>query len=96
MMSPTTKKRRRRRWAAALAATALLSAPAAQARPDASTGARVPEEPTVVVVEAGDGFDWADAGIGAGVAAGLVLLGAATAKVVRRHRHVVAMRPRHL
>jgi hypothetical protein len=94
-MRPKAKQRRRRRWAAAIAAAALLSAPAAQARQDATTGARVPEEPTVVVVEAGDGFDWADAGIGAGVAAGLVLLGAATAKVVRRQRRVPAMRPRH-
>jgi hypothetical protein len=88
-------KQRRGRWAAVLAAAALLSAPAAQARQDSSTGARVPEQPSVVVVEAGDGFDWADAGIGAGVAAGLVLFGAATAKFVRRHRHVPAMRPRH-
>ena len=88
-------KQRRGHWAAVLAAAALLSAPAAQARQDPSTGARVPEEPNVVVVEAGEGFDWADAGIGAGVAASLVLFGAAAAKVVRRHRQVPAMRPRH-
>jgi hypothetical protein len=95
MMRPTAKRGRRRYWVAAIATAALLAAPPAQARNDAGTGARVPEEPTVVVVEAGDGFDWADAGIGAGVAAGLVLLGAATAKVVRRQRHAAAMRPRH-
>jgi hypothetical protein len=94
MMKPRAKQRCGR-WAAVLAAAALLSAPAAQARQDPSTGARVPEQPTVVV-EPGDGFDWADAGIGAGVAAGLVLFGAGTAKIVRRHRHVPAMRPRHL
>jgi hypothetical protein len=94
-MRPTERKRRRRRWAAAIATIVLLSGPAAQARPDVTTGARVPEEPKVVVVEAGDGFDWADAGIGAGVAAGLVLLGAVTAKVVRRQRRVPAIRPRH-
>jgi hypothetical protein len=94
-MRPTAKQRRHRHCAATIAAAALLAAPAAQATHDATTGARVPEEPTVVVVEAGDGFDWADAGIGAGVATGLVLVGAATATVVRRHRHVAAIRPSH-
>jgi hypothetical protein len=94
-MTRPRAKQQRGRWAAVLAAAALLSAPAAPARQDPSTGARVPEQPTVVVVEPGGGFDWADAGIGAGVAAGLVLFGAATARIVRRHRHVPAMRPRH-
>ncbi len=93
MKSQTRKRRRRWRWVAVVLAAALLFAPAAQAKPDPTTGARLPDEPTVVVVEAGDGFDWADAGIGAGVAAGLVLLGAATSRILRRHRGVASIGP---
>ena len=63
---------------------ALILAPAAQARPDATTGASVAEQPPVAV-QPSDGFDWADAGIGAGTAAGIVVLAGAAA-TVRRHR----------
>jgi hypothetical protein len=51
---------------------ALVLASAAQARPDPTTGAPATEQP--VAAQASDGFDWVDAGIGAGAAAGLVLL----------------------
>lgn len=55
-------------------------------------GARVPEltvsAPPARAVAPGDGFDWTDAAIGVGFAAGLFLLGAAGALTVRRHGHV--------
>lgn len=82
--------RRRRRWLAlALTMSALSAAPAAAARPDAGTQGVLPPAPSprqVEVVRA-DGFDWADAGIGAGTAAGIALLaGAAAAAVGQRRR----------
>lgn len=40
--------------------------------------------PIVHVTRVDDGFDWADAGIGAGVATALLLLSAATVAAVRR------------
>ena len=40
--------------------------------------------PTVHVTRVDDGFDWADAGIGAGVATALLLLSAAGVAVIRR------------
>lgn len=63
--------------------------------PDAITrlyGVRVVEStptgtPAVPVVAAAQGFDWTDAAIGAGVVAGLVLIGAGGAVAVRRHDH---------
>jgi hypothetical protein len=71
MRTPTPIRRQPRRWVAAtLAAAFLTAAPAVDARLDPTTGAYVPEEPAVVVVESG-GFDWADAAIGAGAAAGM-------------------------
>ena len=47
--------------------------------------------PTVHVTRVDDGFDWADAGIGAGVATALLLLSAAAVVAVRRQPR---MRPR--
>jgi hypothetical protein len=46
--------------------------------------------PTQVVVSTDNGFDWGDAGIGAGVVAGTMLLGAAGVISVRRHRGTLA------
>jgi hypothetical protein len=50
--------------------------------------ASVPFE--VVKVERHDGFDWGDAGIGAGGALGLVLVGAGGTVAVVRRRHRAA------
>jgi hypothetical protein len=75
----------------ALLAGALLAAPAAQARPDSDDPGNPSVRPPaqeVNVVTAGDGFDWADAGIGAGVAAGMALLAAAAAGALTRRRHM--------
>jgi hypothetical protein len=87
-------RRRRRRWSAvALAATSLAAVPAADARPDLAdprnplVSPPVPPAQEVEVVTA-DSFDWADAGVGAGTAAGVVLLVAAAAATVRRQRRV--------
>jgi hypothetical protein len=49
----------------------------------ASTTKPAPD-PTVRVTRVDDGFDWADAGIGAGVATALLLLSAAGVAAVRR------------
>ena len=70
----------------ALAALA-LAAPVASARPapaDTPTGPVQPEAPVVLSVD--DGFDWASAAIGAGIAGGLVLL-LVWGGVTYRHRH---------
>jgi hypothetical protein len=93
MKTPTRMRGRRIRWIVAVLTAALLAAaPAANARPERLAGAPVRPDKAIVVQEA-DGFDWADAGIGAGAAAGLVLLGVATSRIVRRHRGVAAIRP---
>jgi hypothetical protein len=42
--------------------------------------------PVVQSSSVGDGFDWVDAGIGAGGMAGVVLLGAGTALILRRRQ----------
>jgi hypothetical protein len=48
---------------------------------------RVPGPTVVVEADESSGFDWGSAGIGAGVAAAIVLLaGAAASTTVRRHR----------
>lgn len=44
-------------------------------------------EPHASAVRASDGFDWSDAGVGAGGALGLVALAGALAVMVRRSRH---------
>jgi hypothetical protein len=76
MRMPIHTCRRIRLWfTVALAAAFLSAAPAADARPDPNGGAPATDEPAVVVVEPGSGFDWADAAIGAGAAAGIALLG---------------------
>ena len=65
-----------------------LAAPAASAvpaSPDAQPAARVVVEPPVVQT-VNDGFDWASAAIGAGIAGGIVLLGV-WGGVTYRHRH---------
>ena len=64
-----------------------LAAPAASARP-APIDMPVPSvEPTPPVVQSvDDGFDWASAAIGAGIAGGIVLL-LVWGGVTYRHRH---------
>src|SRR5512146_2660777 len=47
-----------------------------------------PEAPAPPTVTAGDGFDWADAMIGAGFIAGVFARGSAGALIVRRHGHI--------
>jgi hypothetical protein len=64
-----------------------LAAPVASARPapaDTPTGPAQPETPVVLSVD--DGFDWASAAIGAGIAGGIVLL-LVWGGVTYRHRH---------
>jgi hypothetical protein len=84
-------ERCRRRTVAAVLAVVLLVAPAAQARHQV-TGPRTPRttEPPVVVVESSDGFDWGDAGVGAGTAVGIALIGGAAAAALVRRRRVRA------
>jgi hypothetical protein len=87
MKTPTTI-RRRRLWIAAALASTLAAAPAADARPDPGA-ARTVDRPVAVVELRSDGFDWADAGIGAGSVAGLSLLAAAALTLgMRRQRPV--------
>jgi hypothetical protein len=81
--STQTHRRYLRRIALSLLA-ALILAPAAQARPDPTTGGPVAEQP--VAGQADDGFDWADAGIGAGAAAGIVVLAGTAAGAGLRRR----------
>jgi hypothetical protein len=79
--------RRSPRWiAGALAAAFLAAAPVAGARPDPSTGAPAPVEPSVLVVAPSGGFDWVDATIGAGATAGVVLLAGGAAAGLHRRR----------
>ena len=64
-----------------------IAAPVASARPapiDTPTGPVQPEAPVVLSVD--DGFDWASAAIGAGIAGGIVLL-LVWGGVTYRHRH---------
>jgi hypothetical protein len=89
MRTPIQIRRRRRRWIAAAVAAVFLSAvPAAGARPASGEPGVTPPAPPAQEVEVvtADGFDWADAGIGAGTAAGLVLFAAAAAGLGRRRR----------
>jgi hypothetical protein len=86
-------RRRRRRWIAVALAVTSAAVPAADARPDLAdprnplVSLPVPPAQEVEVVTT-DSFDWADAGVGAGTAAGVVLLAAAAAATVRRQRRV--------
>jgi len=85
--------RRRRRWIVlALAAAALSAAPAAGARPDSGGSDVTPPKPPVQEVEVvtADGFDWTDAGVGAGAAAGIVLLAGATAVALGHRRRLAS------
>ena len=74
----------------AVLAGALIAAPAAHGRLDAPTVAPPPTEAPVVVVDPNEGFDWADAGLGAGTAVGIALLGGAAAAVLTRRRRIPA------
>jgi hypothetical protein len=86
--------RRRSRVLPMVLAATLLVAPAAQARHELRPGAETtpPPETPVVVVESGNGFDWGDAGVGAGAAVGIALVGGAAAAAFIRRRRVRAAR----
>jgi hypothetical protein len=89
MRTPIQIRKGRRRWiAAALAAACLSAAPTAGARRASGEPGVTPPAPPVQEVEVvtADGFDWADAGVGAGTAAGLVFLAAAAAGLGHRRR----------
>ena len=82
---------RRCRSIAALVAASLVAAPSAGARPESGeSGVTPPAAPAQVEVVTADGFDWADAGIGAGTAVGFVLLAAAAATAVGRGRRLAS------
>lgn len=74
--------RRNRAVLAAILAASVAAGPA-EAVPDEGGG---PAQTAVVVASDGEGFDWADAGVGAALGAGAVAaLGAGV--VVRRHQN---------
>ena len=50
----------------------------------------VPSKPTARVTSGSDGFGWNNAGIGAGLVLGAVLLGLASLMTIRRHHRPVA------
>jgi hypothetical protein len=54
--------------------------------PDDRAGERGPGSAPAHIVVAAPGFDWTDAGIGAAMAFGLILLGTGGLLVARRHR----------
>jgi hypothetical protein len=66
--------------------------PSAGARPASGEPGVTPPAPPVQVVEVvtADGFDWADAGVGAGTAAGLVVLAAAAAAGLGHRRRLAS------
>jgi hypothetical protein len=78
-------RKRRLRWIAIALASMLLAAPAAQARLDEGEGGGATSEQAPVRVVASDGFNWVDAGIGAGAALGVVLVAGGAGRAVRRH-----------
>jgi hypothetical protein len=92
MRSPIQIRKGRRRWIAAALAAACLCAPTAGARPASGEPGVTPPAAPVQEVEVvtSDGFDWADAGVGAGTAAGLVLLAAATATGLAHRRRLAS------
>jgi hypothetical protein len=75
-----------------LAAATLTAAPAADARPTSGEQGVTPPAPPVQAAgnTAADGFDWADAGVGAGTAAGLVVLAAAAAAGLGHRRRLAS------
>ena len=92
MRTSTQVGRRRGRVLPTVLAATLLAAPAAQATYQLRPGAETtpPSETPVVVVESGNGFDWGDAGVGAGAAVGITLVGGAAAAALIRRRRVRA------
>ncbi len=63
-----------------------IAAPVASARPAPADTPTGPVDNAPVVVSVNDGFDWASAAIGAGIAGGIVLL-LVWGGVTYRHRH---------
>jgi hypothetical protein len=70
----------------ALAAPAASARPASPDRPESTTPFVLDPEPAPVVVSVNEGFDWASAAIGAGIAGGMILL-IGWGGVTYRHRH---------
>jgi hypothetical protein len=68
-----------------LAVAALVAPAAAQARVDEGTNGLANSPKVTTQVVSSSGFDWSDAGIGAGVGVGLAVLGAAA---LRGSRHL--------
>ena len=54
-------------------------------RPDDRADRRLPDQAPLVLPTAGDGFDWADAGVGSAATLGLVLLVAGGSVMLVRH-----------
>jgi hypothetical protein len=71
-------------------AGALLAAPATHARLDAPTVSPVATQAPVVVVDPNEGFDWGDAGLGAGSVIAIALFGGSAAALVTRRRRLPA------
>ena len=88
----SVKTRRRRRilgWTAAAFAATAFAAPVAQAMPyTGENGGTVPKtsQPVAATPSGGEGFDWADAGIGVAAAASVVLVAGGGVLVVRGTR----------
>ena len=79
----------------ALVVAGAIAAPVASAMPASDPIAVVPQSPPTVVQapEADNGFDWGDAGIGAGGVVAVALLslgGVAGARRVARHGHSIS------
>ena len=81
-MKTSTWKRTRRAVPIALAGMA-LAAPAAQARPDEGAGARPPGLGSAQTAGE-DSFSWGAAGIGAGAAAGVLVIAGGAGVAVRK------------
>jgi hypothetical protein len=81
-MKTSTWKRMRRATLVALASM-LLAAPAAQARPDEGGGAGTPKQRSAGSAS-NDGFSWGAAGVGAGAAAGVLVIAGGAGLVVRK------------
>jgi hypothetical protein len=88
-MKTSTQIRRRSLWIAAALASALVAAPAGHARPDEG-GAGAVDRPAPIVQIQSDGFDWADAGIGAGGAAGRARRAGTAASLGQRRQRPVS------
>ena len=83
-MKTSTWKRMRKATVVALAGM-LLAAPASQARPDEGGGTGTPTQRSVQS-SGGDGFSWGAAAIGAGAAAGALVIAGGAGRAGRSWR----------